>query len=394
MKEVVILSYCRTPFGNFGGALKDTKSHQLGAVVLSEVVKRGNITLNDVDYVIMGQAMQTGAGPVPMRQAMELANFPPNVNFLNIANACSSAMRALSIAKLLIENNEAEVVIVGGQESMSSSPYLLQKARWGYRLGPDVLLDALHFDGLIWPKYNAHMGTMAGWVAKEYNITREEQDRWALRSHQCAVKAQLEGKLKEEIIAVEIPQKKGASILFEIDEGPRKDTSYDKISSLPPVFEKDGTITAGNAPPLSDGASAVLITSYDFAQKKGIKPEAKILSCGSAADDARYISRTPALAIEKALKNANLLLNEMSLIEINEAFAVVPLVSGKILEITDWEKVNVNGGAVAIGHPVAASGIRILGTLILELKRRGLKLGVAGICGAGASGDAAVVEAL
>lgn len=393
MRDVVVVSYCRTPFGNFGGALKDIKAVQLGGIVLKEVVKRSNIAFSDINYVIGGMAMQTGAGPVPTKQAMEFAGFPDKIHFLNIANACSSAMRGIGLATLLILSGEADVVCVCGMENMSSVPYLLQKARWGYRLGQDVLLDGLHFDGLIWPRYNAHMGVLAGWVAKEYGISREEQDRWALRSHHRAAKAEDDGKFKEEIVPVEVPQKKGAPVLFEKDEPIRRDTSYEKISALPPVFEKDGTITAGNSPGLNDGASAVILCADDFAKRNGIKPLAKILSCACASDDAKYISRTPAYAILNALEKIGSKVEDMDLVEINEAFAVVPLVSGKILEV-DFERVNVNGGAVAIGHPVSASGIRILGTLILELKRRGLKYGACGICGAGASGDAAVVEVI
>lgn len=391
-EEVVIIAYCRTPFGNFGGSLKDIPATELGALVIKELLKRSGIKKEEIDYVIFGMAIQTGAGPVPTKQAMEKAELPHHINYLNIANACSSALRGVAIAKLLIETNEADIVIVGGMENMSSVPYLLKKARWGYRLGADTLLDGLHHDGLVWPTYSAHMGVFAGWVAKEYGISREEQDRWALRSHQRAVKAWEEGKFNEEVIPVTVPQKKGEPFILYKDEPPRPDTSYEKIASLPPVFEKDGPITAGNSPGLNDGAAGVILTSLKKAKELGIKPLAKILSCGCASDDPKYISRTPAFAIQNALKKINMKLSQMELIEINEAFAVVPLISGKILGIENYEIVNVNGGAVALGHPVSASGIRILGTLVLELKRRGLKYGVCGICGAGSSGDAAVVE--
>lgn len=392
MEDVVVISYCRTPFGNFGGALKDIPATDLGAIVIKELIARSGIKKEEINYVIFGMAIQTGAGPVPPKQAMEKAGLPQNVDYLNIANACSSALRGVSIAKLLIESGEADIIIVGGMENMSSVPYLLKKARWGYRLGADVLLDGLHYDGLVWPSYNAHMGVFAGWVAKEYGISREEQDRWALRSHQLAVKAWEEGKFKEEVIPITIPQRKGEPIIFSKDDPLRPDTSYEKISALSPAFEKDGTITAGNAPGLNDGAAGIIIASERKAKELGIKPLAKIISSGCASDDPKYISRTPAFAIEKALKKTKFTLDDMDLIEINEAFAVVPLVSGKILGIKNYEIVNVNGGAVAIGHPVTASGVRILGTLVYELRRRKLKYGVCGICGAGSSGDAAVLE--
>lgn len=388
---VVVIDACRTPFGTFGGSLKDAPVSDLGAHVVRNLLERARTAPEEVDYCILGTAVMAGAGYTPARQAAVKAGLPERTNFLSINNACASAARAVNLGALLIRSGQAETVVAGGMENMSAAPYLLFGSRWGLKMGPSKLSDALYHDGLIDAFYNVHMGTLAGWVAREYEVSRAAQDAWALRSHRRAVEAWETGKMKEEVVPYELAGKKGP-VLFERDESPRPDTSLEKLAALPPVFEPDGTITAGNAPGLNDGAAAVLLMSEAKAERLELEPLAKIRGGGCASLDSKYIAAVPAEAIRKACDDAGVKPSDFKLIEINEAFAAVPLVSCKILEIAPEEKVNVNGGAVALGHPVAASGARILATLIYELRRLGGGLGAAAICGAGCSGDAIIVE--
>lgn len=387
----MVIDGCRTPFGKFGGSLKDVPVSELGAHVIRKLLERTRISPEEVDYCIMGTAVMAGAGYTPARQAAVKAGLPVQTNFLSINNACASAARAVNLGSLLIRSGQVETVVAGGMENMSAAPHLLFGSRWGLKMGRSKLNDALYHDGLIDAFYKVHMGTLAGWVAKEYEVSRSDQDAWALRSHRRAVEAWETGKMNDEVVPCEIEAKNGKTV-FERDESPRPDTSLEKLAALPPVFEPGGSITAGNAPGLNDGAAALLLMSGAKARELGLEPLAKIRGGGYASLDAKYIAAVPAQAIRKACDEAGLKPGDFKLIEINEAFAAVPLVSCKILEIAPEEKVNVNGGAVALGHPVAASGARILATLIYELRRRGGGVGVAAICGAGCSGDAVIVE--
>lgn len=391
MGKTVIVSAARTPFGKFGGALKDLQTVDLGAVVIKEAVERAGIEGDQVDEVIMGMVVQAGAGQIPSRQAARKAGLPWEVQTETINKVCASGMRAVTMADQIIRAGDAGIIVAGGMESMSNIPYAMPKGRWGVRMGDASMKDLMVFDGLTCSFQDVHMAVHGSTVAAEYGISREEQDAWALRSQQRTVKAIEEGKLKDEIVAVSIPGRKGDPIIVDTDEGPRKDTTLEGLAKLPPIFIKDGTVTAGNAPGVNDGAGALVLMSEEKAAELGKKPLATILGHAAVGQEAPYIATTPGLAIQKLLKKTGYSLEDIDLFEVNEAFAAVALTSGKIVG-WDPEKVNVNGGAIALGHPIGASGARIIMTLIYELRRRGGGLGIAAICSGAAQGDAILVK--
>lgn len=389
--ETVIVSAVRTPFGRYGGKLQDIPATDLAAECIREVLSRVELPGDQVDYALLGMVVQAGAGQIPSRQATMKAGLPASVPSDTINKVCASSLRAVNLADAMIRSGEAEVIIAGGMESMSRAPYLADGVRWGLRMGDAMLTDAVLKDGLICAFGGVHMGVYGTQVAREYGITREEMDRWALRSHQRAARAYDEGLFADEVIPIAIPQRKGEPVVLDQDESIRRDTTYEKLSQLKPVFEEDGLITAGNAPPLNDGAAAMLLMSRQRAEALGIKPLATIISQGQVSLDPPYLHTVPYYSGRRALERIGMTEKDLDLVEINEAFAAVTLTSMK-LGGWDPERVNVNGGAVAIGHPVGASGARILMTLVYELKRRGGGYGLAAICSGGGQGEATVVR--
>lgn len=363
----------------------------LGALVIREAVRRADVAPAAIDYVFMGMVVEAGVGQVPSRQATLKAGLPVTTPSDTIDKVCASSLRAVNLGEILIRAGDADVVVAGGMENMSQGPYLVEKARWGYRLGDGKLVDATVRDGLWCPVKDVHMGIHGQDVAAEYGVTRDRMDRWSLRSQQRAVAAIRDGKFKDEIVPVPVPQRKGPPVLFDTDESPRADSSLEKLAALRPAFTKEGTITAGNAPGINDGAAAVVLMSAEKAAELGKKPLATILSYGTANDEPPYLARVPFLAGEVALKKAGLTVADLDLIEVNEAFAAVALTA---MDLGKWpeEKVNVNGGAVALGHPIGASGARILMTLIYELRRRGGGIGLATICSGLGQGEATIVK--
>ena len=382
MARSVIVSAVRTPFGRLGGALAKYEATELGAHVIRAGLERAGLEPGEVEYVIMGQVLQAGAGQAPARQAAIGAGIPKEVGADTINKVCASSIRAVEIADQMIRAGDHEVVVTGGMESMSNAPYLLRKARFGYRLGNGELIDSMVFDGLTSSFDHKHMVEQASFVARELGIAREDQDRWALRSHERAIAAIDGGKFEDEIAPIGD---------VAVDEGPRRDTSYEKLASLKPVFDPDGTTTAGNAPGVNDGAGCVIVTSEEFAKRRGLNVLATIVAQGYVADDFAYLARTPANAGKIALEKAGKDIADVERVELNEAFSSVVLNSAQMLGV-DTEKVNVNGGAVALGHPIGASGSRILSTMIHELRRNGGGLGLAAICSGGGQGDALLVE--
>jgi acetyl-CoA C-acetyltransferase len=382
MSRSVIVSAVRTPFGKLGGALADKQATELGSTVIREALDRAGVANDDVEYVIMGQVLQGGAGQAPSRQASIGAGLPIEIGSDTINKVCASSIRAVEMADQMIRAGDHQVVVAGGMESMSNAPFALKKARFGYRLGDGTLIDLVTHDGLTSTFDNRHMIEQASFVSRELGIPREDQDRWALRSHERAVQAIDDGKFQDEIVPVGD---------FAVDEGPRRDTSYEKLAALKPVYDAEGTTTAGNAPGVNDGAAALVVTSEEFAKKRGLEVLATIVSQAYVADDFAYLARTPAKAGEKALAKAGKKIGDVERVELNEAFSSVVLNSAKMLD-ADPDKVNVNGGAVALGHPIGASGGRILSTMIYELRRNGGGLGLAAICSGGGQGDALLIE--
>ena len=378
----VIVSAVRTPFGKLGGGLADREAPELGAVAIRAALERGGIEASEVEYVIMGQVLQAGAGQAPARQASIGAGIPIEIGADTINKVCASSIRAVEIADQMIRAGDQDVVVAGGMESMSNAPYLLKRARFGYRLGDGVLIDSMVADGLTSTFDKRHMVEQASFVARELGISREEQDGWALRSHERAIRAIDEGLFRDELVSVgEV----------EVDEGPRRDTSLEKLAKLKPVFDPEGTTTAGNAPAVNDGAGALVVTSEEFARKRGLEVLATIVSQAYVADDFAYLARTPAKAGQLALEKAGKSIGDVERVELNEAFSSVVLNSTAMLG-ADPEQVNVNGGAVALGHPIGASGARILSTMIHDLRRNGGGLGLAAICSGGGQGDALLLE--
>jgi acetyl-CoA C-acetyltransferase len=378
----VIVSAVRTPFAKLGGALKDYEATELGSLVIRNALDRVGLENDEVEYVIMGQVLQGGAGQAPARQAAIGAGLPIEVPADAINKVCASSIRAVEMADQMIRAGDHDVIVAGGMESMSNAPYILKKARFGYRLGDGTLIDLMTHDGLTSTFDKRHMVEQASFVARELGIPREDQDKWALRSHQRAVEAIDEGRFRDEIVPVGD---------FDTDEGPRRDTSLEALAKLKPVFDPEGTTTAGNAPGVNDGAGALVVVSEEFAKKRGLEPLATIVSQGYVADDFAYLARTPAKAGQQALEKAGKTIDDVERVELNEAFSSVVLNSTKMLG-ADPEKVNVNGGAVALGHPIGASGARILGTMIYELRRNGGGLGLAAICSGGGQGDALLLD--
>jgi len=382
MTRSVIVSAVRTPFGKLGGGLKDYEAPKLGAIAIRAALERSGLSGDEVEYVIMGQVLQAGSGQAPARQAGVGAGLPVEVPSDTINKVCASSIRAVEIADQMIRAGDSSVIVVGGMESMSNAPYLLKKARYGYRLGDGFLIDSMIYDGLTSSFDRKHMVEQASFVSRELGISRESQDQWALRSHQRAVHAIDNGLFEDEIVPVgEVA----------VDEGPRRDTSLEKLSRLQPVFDPSGTTTAGNAPGVNDGAGALVVTGDEFARKRGLEVLATIVSQAYVADEFAYLARTPATAGHKALEKVGKTIDDVERVELNEAFSSVVVNSTKMLG-ADPERVNVNGGAVALGHPIGASGARILSTMIYELRRNGGGLGLAAICSGGGQGDALLIE--
>ncbi len=390
MQEAIIVSACRTPIGSFGGSLSSIPATKLGAIVIEEALKRANVSKDAVDEVIMGNVLTAGEGQAPARQAAIFAGLPPSVECMTVNKVCGSGMKAIMLGAQAIQLGDAEIVVAGGMESMSNTPYLLERARNGYKMGNAELVDSMIKDGL-WDVYNNfHMGNAAELCAKECAVPRQAQDEFAILSYKRAQDSQAHGRFKDEIVKVGIPQKKGDLVFVEEDEDPKK-TNFEKIPTLKPAFQKDGTVTAANSSKINDGAAAVVLMSAEKAKALALEPLARIIASASAAKKPEWFTTAPADVIPKVLKKANLTLNEIDLFEINEAFAVVALAVNKILGI-DVNKVNVNGGAVALGHPIGASGARIVVTLINALRQRKLKRGLAAICIGGGEASGMILE--
>jgi len=396
MKEVVIVSAARTPFGKMGGALKPLKATDLGGMAIKDALRRAGIEGNQVDEVIYGMVVPAGQGQIPGRQASVKGGIPHDVPVVTINKVCGSALKAVTLGAQIIKAGDADIIVAGGMESMSNIPYVLENMRWGARMNDVKAKDAMVLDGLWCPENDVHMAVIGGQVASEYNITREMQDAWALRSQKRWAEGESQNKFDDERFAVEVPGAKGKSTIVTKDEAPRPDTSMEGLSKLQPLFVKDGTVTAGNAPGTNDGASAIVLMSREKAEALGAPVLATIKGYAQASRESRYIATVPGLAIQKLMEKNNLTTKDFDLMEINEAFAAVPLVSCLgILKMSEEEmdkKVNVNGGTVAVGHPIGATGARILMTLIYELRRSGKKSGVAAICSGMAQGDAVWIE--
>jgi acetyl-CoA C-acetyltransferase len=390
MPKTVILSSARTPIGKLGGGLSSLDATALGGTAIKAALDRAEVAPDEVQQVVMGQVLQAGQGQIPSRQAQIGAGIPREIPSETINKVCASGIRAAGVLDAAIRAGDLEVGVGGGMESMSSAPYLLKQARFGFRMGDAKALDAMIHDGLTNPFSGKPMAQEASEVADELELTRADMDRWALRSHQRAIAATDEGRLPEEIVPVTISSKKGDTVV-EIDEAPRRDTTLEVLAKLPPIFVKDGSHTAGNSPGVNDGAGAVVVASDQWAKRNGKRALATIVAQAAVADDFAYLARTPANAAKMALEKAGCKAQDIDLWEINEAFASVTLNSIRMLGI-DEDRVNVNGGAVALGHPIGASGARILGALVQELRRRGGGLGCAAICSGGGQGDAMIVE--
>ncbi len=390
MSKTVILSAARTPIGKLGGGLASADATELGGTAIRAALERADVAPEQVQHVVMGQVIQAGQGQIPSRQAQIKGGIPKETSSETVNKVCASGIRAAGMLDTAIRAGDLDVGIGGGMESMSNAPYLLKEARFGFRMGDAKAIDAMINDGLTNPFSGKHMLQEASEVATELELTRPDMDRWALRSHELAIKATDEGRLPEEIVPVTIKSRKGDTVV-EIDEAPRRDTTLEALAKLAPAFVKDGSHTAGNSPGVNDGAGALVLSSDEWAKQNGKTVLATILAQAAVADDFAYLARTPAEAALKALEKAGLKAEDIDVWEINEAFASVTLNSIRVLGI-DENRVNVNGGAVALGHPIGASGARILGTLVYELRRRGGGLGCAAICSGGGQGDAMIVE--
>jgi acetyl-CoA C-acetyltransferase len=390
MPKTVILGAARTPFGKLGGGLASLDATDLGGKAIAAALERAEVGPEQVQQVVFGQVLQAGQGQIPSRQAQIKGGIPKEVPSETVNKVCASGLRSAGIVDQAVRSGDLDVAVAGGMESMSGAPYLLKQARFGYRMGDAKALDAMVNDGLTNPFSHRHMGDEADEVATELEVTRADMDKFALRSHELALQATDEGRLPEEIVSVTISSKKGDTTV-EVDEAPRRDSSLESLAKLPGAFNKDGSHTAGNAPGVNDGAGALVLSSDDWAKQNGRPALATIVAQAAVADDFPYLARTPANATKLALEKAGLSVDDIDLFEINEAFASVALNSMRMLDV-DESKVNVNGGAIALGHPIGASGARILMTLVNELKRRGGGLGVAAICSGGGQGDAVIVE--
>ena len=390
--DIVIISACRTPIGKFQGSLSELSAPQLGAIVVREAVKRAGVKPEVVDECIMGNVVSAGLGQNPARQAALFGGLPPEVGAMTINKVCGSGLKAVALAAQAIEAGNCSIVVAGGMESMTNAPYLLPNARKGYRLGNGQLIDSMVHDGL-WDIYNDyHMGITGENVADKYGITREEQDEFAVNSHRKAIAAQKECRFKSQIVPVELPAKKGQpAVIFDKDEGPREDTTIETLRALKPAFKKDGTVTAGNAPGVNDGAAALVVTSADRANEIGAAPIVRIVAQATSGIDPKWVMMAPVSAVQKIWQKTGWKKDEVDLYELNEAFSVQSL--GVIRELgLDMNRVNVNGGAVALGHPIGASGARVLVTLIYEMIRRDVHRGIAALCLGGGNAVAMAVE--
>jgi acetyl-CoA C-acetyltransferase len=390
MPETVILGAARTPFGRLGGGLSSLSGPQLGAHAGAAALERSGVTPDQVGYAVFGEVLQAGVGMIPSRQVSAAVGCPKSVGSDTVNKVCASGMRAAAYGDLLIRAGDHQVVLAGGMESMSNAPYLLKKARFGYTMGDGALVDHMTSDGLTSTFTNRIMAEENSVVSAEIGCSREDQDAWALRSHERAVAAQDAGHLAEEIAPVTVHGRKGDTVV-EADEGPRRDTSAEKLAALRPVFSAGGATTAGNAPGVNDGGAALVLASAEWAKAHGITPLARILAQGHVADDYPYLVRTPAGAAQAALRRAGMTVADVDLIEVNEAFCSVVLSTIDLLG-ADPDRVNVQGGAVAFGHPIGASGARLIGTLVYQLRRRGGGIGLAAICSGAAQGDAILLE--
>ncbi|CAN5667196.1 acetyl-CoA C-acetyltransferase [soil metagenome] len=391
IREAVIIAAVRTPVGKFQGSLKDFKATDLGAIVVRESVKRSGVEPGEVDEVIMGCVIQAGLGQNPARQAALRGGLPPAVSAVTINKVCGSGLKAVMMAAQGIQLGDTDLVVAGGMESMSNAPYLLPKAREGYRLGNGELVDAMINDGLWCSFDNQHMGCTGEVVAERFTVGRAEQDAYALKSHQKAADAIKAGKFKEEIVPVEIAQKKGPPTIFDTDETVRQDSSLDALGKLKPAFKEGGTVTAGNAPGVNDGASALVVTSLERARSLGIEPLARIVAQATSGTEPELVMMAPVEAMRRVLKKAGWTFAEVDLIELNEAFAVQAVAIIKELDL-DSERVNVNGGAVALGHAIGQSGSRLLSTMLYEMKRRDAHRGVVALCLGGGNAVALAIE--
>jgi len=380
----------RTPIGRFQGTLVGIAAPDLGAVAVREAVKRAGVAPEKIEEVLMGNVVTAGLGQAPARQVALKAGLTDTISATQLGKVCGSGLKAAMLASSMIRAGDADVLVAGGMENMNRAPYMLPNARFGYRMGAGEMLDAVVYDGLWCAFEDWHMGRAAEFIARECGITRAMQDEFALASHQKAIAAIQNGKFKNEISPVSIPSKKGPT-LFDTDETPRADTSLDALAKLKPAFEENGSVTAGNAPPLSDGAAAVVLVSEEIAARDNLKPLARVIAYAQAGTDAKHIFWAPIYAVRQVLGKAEWKLNDVDLFEINEAFSAQVLADGKELGI-DWTKVNVNGGAVALGHPIGASGARILVTLMYAMMDRGAKRGVASLCLGGGEAVAMAVE--
>ncbi|NJI51109.1 acetyl-CoA C-acetyltransferase [Bacillus subtilis] len=391
MRKTVIVSAARTPFGKFGGVLKEVKAAELGGIVMKEALQRAGVSGDDVEGNVMGMVVQAGSGQIPSRQAARLAGMPWSVPSETLNKVCASGLRAVTLCDQMIRAQDADILVAGGMESMSNIPYAVPAGRWGARMGDGELRDLMVYDGLTCAFDEVHMAVHGNTAAKEYAVSRREQDEWALRSHARAAKAADEGKFQDEIVPVNWIGRKGKPNVVNKDEAIRRDTSLDQLAKLAPIYASDGSITAGNAPGVNDGAGAFVLMSEEKAAELGKRPLATILGFSTTGMPAHELAAAPGFAINKLLKKNGLTVQDIDLFEVNEAFASVVLTCEKIVSF-DLEKVNVNGGAIALGHPIGASGARILMTLVYELKRRGGGLGVAAICSGAAQGDAVLVQ--
>lgn len=391
MAKTVIIDGARTAFGKFGGALSSFTASDLGAAAIKEALNRAQVNPEDVQEVIMGNVLQAGQGQIPSRQAAHKAGIPYHVKSETINKVCASGLRSVTLADQIIRLGDEELIVAGGMESMSNAPYYLPKARFGLRMGDSQVIDGMIHDGLSCSFHpdKVHMGTYGNSTAEEFELTRERQDEWSARSHERAIKAR--GHFSEEITAMEVPQRKGDPVTVDQDEAPREGTTTEVLAKLRPAFGKDGTITAGNAPGINDGAAALVLMSEERAKKDGKSVLAHVVAHTEVAVEPHRFPETPGIVINELLKKTGKTLEEIDLFEINEAFAAVALASSKIAGL-DEEKVNVNGGSVALGHPIGASGARIILTLAYELKRRGGGIGIAAICSGGGQGDAVMIE--
>jgi acetyl-CoA C-acetyltransferase len=390
-REAVIVSAVRTPIGRFQGTLVPLSASDLGGVAVRAAVERAGVDLASVDEVLMGNVVLAGQGQAPARQAASKAGLPPTVGATTVNKICGSGLKTVMLAAAMIAVGDGDIFVAGGMESMNNGPYLLHKARFGYRLGDGKLVDAMVYDGLWCAFENQHMGNAAEWIAREYNLTRDELDEYAYNSHMKAVAAIDEGRFRDEIVPVEVPQRKGSPVLFDTDESPRRDTTLEKLARLRPAFQVDGIVTAGNTPGITDGAAATVVMGRAKAEELGIQPLARVVAYDQAAVEPLKIFTAPIFAVRRVLDKTGTTVDDYDLIEMNEAFAAQCLADGRGLGL-DWEKVNVNGGAIALGHPIGCSGTRVLVTLIYALRQRGLTRGLATLCLGGGEAVAVAIE--